>query len=203
MLSGKTRPLSRGASLNRKEVTPGIYGRGRSCPAIPRSGGAGLHVEEKASRLPWMGRLPPLSRGGKIGPGKVLPPSTIQTNLARSSVAVRIARVLLPAEDPLMQVQMRGTVESTKTCAFIRLASERCRSIIFALPDSGNLCRADIISVATFRALNKCAIRKLVLEPCGASSDIRSVTGSSLRIVGRIRGGGLKFIFRVLRVLFI
>ena len=94
--------------------------------------------------------------------------------------------MLLPAEDPLLQVE-KG--KSHKRRAFIRLASERCRSIILALPDSGNLCRADIISVATFRALNKCAVRKLQLEPGGASSDIRSVTGSSLKIEGRIKGG--------------
>ena len=40
-----------------------------------------------------------------------------------------------------------------------------------------------------FTALNKCAVRQLVLEPCGASADISSVTGSSLRIEGRIKGG--------------
>ena len=34
-----------------------------------------------------------------------------------------------------------------------------------------------------------CAVRKLQLDPAGASSDIRSVTGSSLKIEGRIRGG--------------
>ena len=76
-----------------------------------------------------------------------------------------------------------------KPKAFIRLAYKQCRAIILALPDSGNLCRADIISLATFKTLNKCAIRKLVLEPRGASADIRSVIGSALKIEGRIRGG--------------
>ena len=58
-----------------------------------------------------------------------------------------------------------------------------------ALPDSGNLCKADIMSLSTFKTLNRCAIRKMQLDPVESSQDIRSVTGSSLKIEGRIRGG--------------
>ena len=129
-------------------------------------------MEERASKLPLMGCHPPLHQGGTIKTGKVLPPSTIQTDLARSPAAVGLARVLLPAEDSLMQVQRDQALESSKTCAFIKLASERCCTIILELPDSGYLCRMDIISMATFKALNKCTNQKLILEPLSTDSDI-------------------------------
>ena len=165
-------------------------GRGVSCP---RLAGAGIDVEKRAAVLPWMGRRPPVDKGGQIAPGKHLPPSTIQTDLARAPAAIGLARELSPSKDPLrqpedslLQVENR---KSHNTWAFIRLASERCRAIILALPDSGNLCKADIMSLYTFKTLNKCAIRELQLDPVEASSDIRSVTGSTLKIDGKIRGG--------------
>ena len=96
-----SRPLSHGPSLDRKEGSTRTYGRGRSCPAIPRSGGAGLDIEKKMLRLPWMERRLPVHQGGEIGPTKSLPPSTIHTDLARAPAAIGLARVLLPAEDPL------------------------------------------------------------------------------------------------------
>ena len=165
-------------------------GRGVSCP---RSGGAGIEVEKRAALFPWIGRRPLVDKGGQIALGRYLPPFTIQTDLARAPAAIGLARMLLRSEDPLRR--LKNTLLQVengkyhKTRAFIRLASERCHSIILALPDLGNLCRADIISLSTFRALNKCAIRKLQLDPVRASSDIRSVTGSTLKIEGRIRGG--------------
>ena len=126
-----------------------------------------------------MGRRPPAHLGGDVG--------AIQIDLARSPAAIGLAHVLLPSESALMETQRPAP---NRPKAFIRLAYERCRAIILALPDSGNLCRADIISLATFKALNKCAVRKLVLEPCQSSGqDIRSVTGSALKIDGRIKGG--------------
>ena len=94
--------------------------------------------------LGWAGILPS-TKGVRS-----LPLSTIQTDLARAPAAVGLVRVLLPSDDSLLQVE-KG--KSHKTRAFIRLSSERCRSILLALLDSGNLCRADIISVATFWAL--------------------------------------------------
>ena len=140
-----------------------------------------------------MGRRAPVDKGGKIAPGKFLPPSTLQTDLARSPAAIGHARVLAPSEDPLrppgdklLQVE---NVKPQNTRAFVRLASERCRAIILALPDSGNLCRADIMSLSTFKMLNRCAVRKMQLDPVDSSQDIRSVTGSSLKIDGKIRGG--------------
>ena len=140
-----------------------------------------------------MGRRPPIDKGGQIAPGKYLPPSTIQSDLARAPAAIGLARVLAPSEDPLRQPQDNLLqVENRKshnTLAFIRLASERCRAIILALPDSGNLCKADIMSLSTVKTLNKCAIRKLQLDPVESSQDIRSVTGSTLKIDGKIRGG--------------
>ena len=148
--------------------------------------GRGVKVEKRALDLPWMGRRPPAHRGGEVGARLPLPRSTIQTDLARGPAAIGLVRVLLPAEDTLMEAQGPSP---NKPKAFIQLAYERCRAIILALPDNGNLCRADIISLATFKTLNKCAIRKLVLEPCGSSADIRSVTGSALKIEGRIKGG--------------
>ena len=165
-------------------------GRGVSCP---RSGGAGIEVEKRAALFPWIGRRPLVDKGGQIALGRYLPPFTIQTDLARAPAAIGLARMLLRSEDPLRR--LKNTLLQVengkyhKTRAFIRLASERCHSIILALPDLGNLCRADIISLSTFRALNKCAIRKLQLDPVRASSDIHSVTGSTLKIEGRIRGG--------------
>ena len=45
------------------------------------------------------------------------------------------------------------------------------------------------MSLSTFKTLNRCAVRKLKLDPVESSQDIRSVTGSSLKIDGRIRGG--------------
>ena len=188
--TGPTPP--RGASLDTNGVKRGVVikGRGVSCP---RLAWAGLDAEKKASALPWMGRRPPIDKGGQIAPGKYLPPSTIQTYLARSPPAIGLARVLAPSEDPLRQPKDKILqVENSKshnTRAFIRLASERCRAIILALPDSGNLCKADIMSLSTFKTLNRCAVRKLQLDPVESSHDIRSVTGSTLKIVGRIRGG--------------
>ena len=188
--TGSTPP--RGASLDTNGIKRGVVikGRGVSCS---RLAGAGLDAEKKASALPWMGRRPPIDKGGQIAPGKYLPPSTIQTYLARSPPAIGLARVLAPSEDPLRQPKDKILqVENSKshnTRAFIRLASERCRAIILALPDSGNLCKADIMSLSTFKTLNRCAVRKLQLDPVESSHDIRSVTGSTLKIVGRIRGG--------------
>ena len=145
-----------------------------------------MKVEKRALDLPWMGRRPPAPQGGEVGARIPLPRSTIQTDLARAPASVGLARVLLPSEDTLMEAQRPAP---NKPKAFIRLAYERCRAIILALPDSGNLCRADIISLATFKTLNRCAVRKLVLEPCKSSADIRSVTGTALKIEGRIKGG--------------
>ena len=182
--------------------------------ATPRRGpgnntGAGLAAEQQASSLPWMGRRAPLNKGGEIGPGKVIPRSTIQTDLARAPAAIGHARVLAPAEDPLQPPQRVPTedpprppphppedlvlqverVRPQNTRAFVRLAVEKCRAIILALPDSGNLCRADIMSLATFKKLNQCAVNKMKLDPVTSAPDIRSVTGSSLKIEGKIRGG--------------
>ena len=77
---GRPRALSQGSASLEQEVTSRIYARGRSCPAIPRKGEVGIQVEERASKLPWMGRHPPLHQGGAIKTGKVLPSSTIQTD---------------------------------------------------------------------------------------------------------------------------
>ena len=165
-------------------------GRGGSCPRLAVTG---IMAEKKASALPWMGRRAPIDKGGIVAPGKFLPPSTIQTDLARSPAAIGHARVLSPAEDPLRPPENKllqvDSVKTHNTKAFIKLASEKCRAIILALPDSGNLCQADIMSLSTFKALNRCAIRKMQLEPVDSSQDIRSVTGSSLKIDGRIKGG--------------
>ena len=158
---------------------------------------AGVAAEQQASALPWMGRRAPLDKGGEVGPGKVIPPSTIQSDLARSPAAIGHARVLAPSEDPLRppqpppgdQVLQVENVRPQNTRAFVRLASEKCRAIILALPDSGNLCRADIMSFATFKKLNQCAVSKMKLDPVNSAQDIRSVTGSSLKIDGKIRGG--------------
>ena len=186
-------PLSlRGSSLDTKGVKRGIAskGRGGSCPRLAVTG---IIAEKKASALPWMGRRAPIDKGGIVAPGKFLPPSTIQTDLARSPAAIGHARVLSPAEDPLRPPENKllqvDSVKTPNTKAFIKLASEKCRAIILALPDSGNLCQADIMSLSTFKALNRCAIRKMQLEPVDSSQDIRSVTGSSLKIDGRIKGG--------------
>ena len=178
--------------------------------------GAGAKAEKEASALPWMGKSAPVDKGGEIAPGRKLPFSTIQTDLARSPAAIGYSRVLNPSEDPLLAPEddQRTTgrrpeagrettggppleggllqVEKVKphnTKAFVRLASENCRAIILALPDSGNLCRADLMSLATFKVLNRCAIRKMQIDPLESSQDIRSVTGSSLKIEGKIRGG--------------
>ena len=45
------------------------------------------------------------------------------------------------------------------------------------------------MSLSTFKNLNRCAIRKMQLDPVDSSQGIRSVTGSSLKIDGKIRGG--------------
>ena len=168
--------------------------RGLSCPAELKSSeiAAGLRAEERADRLPLMGTAPPVHRGGQVNSRLTLPPSTIQTDLARHPAAIGLARVLQPAEDSLMQTQSKNDSEQIQTHAFIRLASENCRAIILALPDSGNLCRLDIISSATFKALNRCARQKLVLEVPATNSDIRGVTGDSLKILGQVKGG-MKF----------
>ena len=185
--------------------------RGGSCP---RLAGAGIKAEKEASALPWMGKSAPVDKGGEIAPGRKLPFSTIQTDLARAPAAIGHSRVLSPSEDPLLSPEddQRKTggrpddqttggqpredellqverVKSHNTRAFIRMASERCRAVILALPDSGNLCKADLISLSTFKVLNRCAIRKMQIDPIQSSQDIRSVTGSSLKIEGRIRGG--------------
>ena len=187
--------LHRGSSLDTTGVRDNrmvvIKGRGVSCP---RLAGAGIEVERKAAVLPWTGRRPPIDKGGQIAPGRHLPPSTIQTDLIRAPAVIGLARVLLPSEDPLRQPAKDNLLQvenrkSHHSRAFIRLASKRCRAIILALPDSGNLCKADIMSLSTFKTLNKCTIRKLQLDPVEASSDIRSVTGSTLKIDGKIRGG--------------
>ena len=177
-----TGPLSpRGSSLDTKGVKRGIVskGRGVSCPRLV---GTGLTAEKEASVLPWMGRRAPIDKGGEVAPGKFLPPSTLQTDLARSPAAIGHARVLAPSEDPLRppgdKLRQVENVKPHNTKAFIRLASERCRAIILALPDSGNLCKADIMSLSTFKILNRCAIRKMQLDPVDSSQDIRSVTGS-------------------------
>ena len=174
------RPFPRSPDLGRRKLI-----KGESGPRL-RAVGAGIEAEKRAARLPWMGRRPPADRGGDVGARRPLPRSTIQTDLARSPAAVGLSRVLLPSEDALMEAQ-RPSPNRPK--AFIRLAYERCRAIILALPNSGNLCRADIISMTTFNALNKCAVRKLELEPCKNSSHIKSVTGSALKIDGKIKGG--------------
>ena len=154
---------------------------------------AGLEAEKRAAQLPWMSRHPPVDQGGQITPGQSHPISTIQTDLARAPAAIDHARVLFPSEDPLQRTKDHllqvESEKQTKTKAFVRLASERCRTILLALPDSGNLCKAAIMSVSTFKALNRCAIKRLQLEPVQDSPNIRSVTGSSLKIEGRIKDG--------------
>ena len=96
--TGPTPP--RGASLDTNGVKRGAVIKGREV-SCPRLAGAGLEAEKKASALPWMGRCPPIDKEGQIAPGRYLPPSTIQTDLARSPAAVGLARVLAPSEDPL------------------------------------------------------------------------------------------------------
>ena len=190
----RARALSRGAISRTKDVTSRANMRGLSCPAELKNSeiAAGLRAEERADRLPLMGTAPPVHRGGQVNSRLTLPPSTIQTDLARHPAAIGLARVLQPAEDSLMQTQSKNDSEQIQTHAFIRLASENCRAIILALPDSGNLCRLDIISSATFKALNRCARQKLVLEAPATNSDIRGVTGDSLKILGQVKGG-MKF----------
>ena len=81
-------PLSlRGSSLDTKGVKRGIVSKGRGV-SCPRLAGTGLAAEKEASALPWMGRRAPIDKGGEIAPGKFLPPSTIQTDLARSPAAI-------------------------------------------------------------------------------------------------------------------
>ena len=186
------RSSPRGSSLDTEGLGRGKVSkeRGVSCPRLVS---AGVTAEKQASALLWMGRRAPVDKGGEIAPGKVIPPSTIQTDLGRSPAAIGHARVLAPSEDPLRppgdQLLQVENVKPQNTKAFVRLASEKCRAIILALPDSGNLCRADIMSLATFKKLNRCAVSKMQLDPVDSSQDIRSVTGSSLKIDGRIRGG--------------
>ena len=76
-----------------------------------------------------------------------------------------------------------------KTRAFIRMASERCRAIVLALPDSGKLSYSDIMSMTTFWALNQCVVPKLELQPYAIKSEIKSVRGYVLKVAGRIKGG--------------
>ena len=121
----------RGSSLDTKGVKRSIVSKGRGV-SCPRLAGTGLTAEKEASALPWMGRRAPIDK----------------TDLVRSPAAIGHARVLAPSEDPLrlpgdklLQVE---NVKPHNTKAFIRLASERCRAIILALPDSGNLCKAYI-----------------------------------------------------------
>ena len=107
------RPPPRGSSLDTEgsKRDKASRDRGVSCPRLVSTGVAD---EQQASALPWMGRRAPVDKGGEVGLGKVIPPSTIQTDLARSPAAIGHARVLAPSEDPCGRSSRRRGTRSCK-----------------------------------------------------------------------------------------
>ena len=137
-----------------------------------------------------------------VGLGRSLPHSTIQPSLLRAKDSIGLQEVLKPYKSPLSQLVGdlgpsspgggRGpeitSVRTPDPQAFVKVAIERCQAIVYCLPDSGNLVRADIMSHLTYKRLKQCLRPALELEPA-EHLDIKSLTGSSLVLLGRIKGG--------------
>ena len=159
-------------------------------------------MEDLADELHFMGPSQPRVKGGLVGLGRRLPRSTIYPSLLRAKDSIGLQEVLKPHESPLFQMAGGGPAggpgggqgpEVTAARppypqAFVKAAIERCQAIVYCLPDSGNLVRADIMSYLTYKRLKQYSKPALELESA-EHLDIKSVTGSSLVLLGRIKGG--------------